>query len=195
MSTDKKIIKQPGIIDKLQFLKPLFFWIYWFYPKARGINFVNLMYFFFPQKVMRINGSVPWPVHRTSRVLYYKKIKVGNNAAPGRNSCCYIQAKNGITIGHNLRMGPGCGLISSNHDIDDYDQWVGTQPITIGNNVWLGMNVVVMPGVTIGNNVVVGANSVVTKDIPDNSIAVGSPCKVVKEKRAYQGFDYSSLSD
>lgn len=193
MTKSKEIVKQPQIIDRLQFLKPFFFWIYWFYPEAKGINFVNLMYFFFHQKVLRINGSVPWPVHRTSRILNHKNIRVGNNAAPGRNSCCYIQAKNGIHIGHNLRMGPGCGLVSSNHDINNYDQWVSAKPITIGNNVWIGMNVVVMPGVKIGNNVVIGANSVVTRDIPDNSIAVGSPCKVVKEKKPYEGFDYSQI--
>ena len=192
-SEHKSYAEGAGVIGKLQVLKPFFFWVRWFYPKARGINFVNLMYFFFHQKILRINGSVPWPVHRTSRVLYYRRIEVGNNAAPGRNSGCYIQARNGIVIGHNLRMGPGCGLISSNHDIDDYDQWIKTDPIRIGNNVWLGMNVVVMPGVSIGNNVVVGANSVVTKDIPDNSVAVGAPCKVIAEKKPYRGKDYSRL--
>jgi maltose O-acetyltransferase len=54
-------------------------------------------------------------------------------------------------------------------------------PITIGDNVWIGGNVVINPGVTIGNNVVIGAGSIVTKNIPDNVIAVGNPCKVVRE--------------
>lgn len=190
---EKEKIGDHNLVKKLQPLRPLFSWIYWFYPKAKGINFVNLFYFFFPQKILRINGSVPWPVHRTSRVLYRKRINVGNNAAPGRNSCCYIQGKNGIIIGNNLRMGPGCGLISANHDVNDYDQWDVANPIVIGDNVWMGMNVVVMPGIHIGSNVVIGANSVVTKDLPDNSIAVGSPCRVIAEKRAYQGIDYSKL--
>ncbi|WP_431609958.1 DapH/DapD/GlmU-related protein [Chryseobacterium sp. 'Rf worker isolate 10'] len=53
-------------------------------------------------------------------------------------------------------------------------------PIKVGNNVWLGGNVVVLPGVSIGNNSVIGAGSVVTKDIPENVVAVGNPCKVVK---------------
>lgn len=183
-------IEEHRLVKKLQVLKPFFFWVYFFYPKAKGISFVNLMYFFFFQKVLRINGNVPWPVHRTSRVLYYKKICVGNNAAPGRNSCCYIQAKNGIKIGDNFRMGPGGGLISANHDINDYDRWVVSRPIDIGDNVWLGMNVVVLPGVKIGDNVVIGANSVVTKDIPSNVIAFGSPCKVVGNKHNYQGKNY-----
>ncbi|WP_363315970.1 DapH/DapD/GlmU-related protein [Chryseobacterium sp.] len=53
-------------------------------------------------------------------------------------------------------------------------------PITVGDNVWLGGNVVVLPGVTIGSNSVIGAGSIVTKDIPSNVVAVGNPCKVVK---------------
>jgi galactoside O-acetyltransferase len=55
-------------------------------------------------------------------------------------------------------------------------------PITIGNNVWIGMNSVIMRGVTIGENSIIGANSVVTKDIPANVIAAGNPCKVIKER-------------
>ena len=55
------------------------------------------------------------------------------------------------------------------------------KPITVGDNVWIGGNVVVLPGVTIGSNSVIGAGSVVTKDIPSNVVAVGNPCKVIKE--------------
>ena len=54
-----------------------------------------------------------------------------------------------------------------------------TAPVIIGNNVWIGGGAIILPGVTIGNNVVIGAGSVVTKNIPDNVIAVGSPCRVV----------------
>lgn len=90
-------------------------------------------------------------------------------------------------------MGPGVGLISANHDPNDYDLWVNSNPIIIGNNVWIGMNSVVMPGVQIGDNVIIGANSTVTQDIPPNSIAAGSPCKVLKTKAPYRGRDYSGL--
>jgi len=165
-----------------------------FYPKCRGINpFHILCISFIPQKIFRINGSVPWPVHFTSRVLYHENIEIGKRAAPGFSACCYIQGRNGITIGNNLRMGPGVGLISSNHNISDYDIWDKADPIVIGNNVWIGMNSVVLPGVKIGSNVVIGANSVVAKNIPDNSIAMGNPCHVIKEKPKYMGFDYSGL--
>ena len=58
-----------------------------------------------------------------------------------------------------------------------------TAPVIIGDNVWIGGGAIIMPGVTIGNNVVIGAGSVVTHDIPDNTIAYGSPCKVVKDNK------------
>ena len=54
------------------------------------------------------------------------------------------------------------------------------EPVTIGDNVWIGGSVTILPGVTVGNNVTIGAGSVVTKDIPDNVVAVGTPCKVIK---------------
>ena len=187
-----KIHKHPiiGLIDKFNFI---FFWLRFFYPKAKGIGLAYLLYYFIPQKILRINGFVKWPVHFTSRILYAKNISVGNRTAPGLNSNCYVQGRGGIKIGHNFRMGPGSGLISANHDLNDYDVWIQEDPIVIGNNVWLGMNAVVMPGVKIGDNVVIGSNSVVTKDIPDNSIAAGIPCKVLKEKEKYTGKDYSKI--
>lgn len=183
--------KKPQIITLLEKIKWLFIWLDIFYPKAKSIEAAYKLYFFIPQKVFRINGRVPWPVHFTSRVLYFKRIEVGKRSAPGMNAGCYIQGRAGIKIGHNLRMGPNVGLISTNHDLSDYDQWIKSDPMIIGDNVWIGMNSVVMPGIKIGNNVVIGANSVVTKDIPSNSIVVGTPAKVVKEKKPYKGKDYS----
>ncbi len=181
------------ILKKTEKYSIFFIWLKWFYPKFKGAHFIYSLYFFIPQKLFRINGSVPWPVHFTSRVFYYKNISIGNRSAPGINAGCYIQGRNGIQIGHNFRMGPGVGLISANHNIDDYDQWVETLPITIGNNVWIGMNAVILPSVKIGDNVVIGANSVVRTDIPSNSIASGNPCQVIKEKPPYKGKDYSKI--
>lgn len=187
-----KNINNPYIGKKYFFLELLFFWVrLFFYKKAKGIGILYLLYFFFHQKILRKNGSVKWPVYRTSRVLHHKKIKTGNRTAPGMNGGCYIQAKNGIEIGHNLRLGPNVGLISANHDPNDYDQWVKSKPIRIGDNVWIGMGAVVLPGVQIGDNVIIAANSVVTKDIPSNVIAGGTPCKVLKTKPPYEGKDYS----
>jgi acetyltransferase-like isoleucine patch superfamily enzyme len=170
----------------------LFSWLRFFYPKGVGIPLLYQLYFFVPQKIIRINGRVPWPVHFTSRILFAKNISVGNRSAPGMNAHCYIQARNGITIGNNVRIGPGVGIISASHDLDDYDSHKATPPIEIGSNVWIGMNAVILPGVTIGNNVAIGAGSIVVADIPDNSIAVGNPCKVIKTKPPYRGTPYDA---
>lgn len=122
-------------------------------------------------------------------------MKVARDSAPGLSNGCYIQAKNGIVIGSNLRMGPGVGLVSANHNPDNYDEWLLANPIVIGNNVWLGMNAVILPGVEIGNNVIIGANSVVNKNIPDNSIAAGNPCCVIREKAPYASATASTTPD
>ena len=89
-----------------------------------------------------------------------------------------------ITFGNNVLVGPGCTFVTVNHAIEPERRHGGVmqcKPITVGDNVWIGAGVQIMPGITIGNNVVIGAGSIVTKDIPDNSVAVGNPCKVIRE--------------
>lgn len=163
-----------------------------FYSQLQGANpWYVLATVFFAQKLLRINGRVSWPVNFRSRVLYPEHITLGARSFPGWSPGCYIQGRNGIRVGSNLRLGPNVGLISANHDLSDYDKWPQTSPISIGDNVWIGMNAVVLPGVNIGSNCVVGANSVVTKDIPANCVASGNPCKVIKEKPPYTGVQFS----
>ena len=87
-----------------------------------------------------------------------------------------------VRFGDNVLIGPGCYFHTAGHPIDpdQRKQWlVYTKPITVGNNVWFGAGVHVLPGVTIGDNAVIGAGSIVTKDIPADCVAVGNPCKVV----------------
>ena len=89
-----------------------------------------------------------------------------------------------IYVGDFTQFGPNVVLATAGHPIDPelrerYYQY--NAPIRIGRNCWLGANVVVVPGVTIGDNVVVGAGSVVTRDLPDNVVAVGNPCKILRE--------------
>jgi len=89
-----------------------------------------------------------------------------------------------IKIGANTFIGPNCGLYTAIHPITATDRIAGLEsakPITIGEGVWLGGNVVVLPGVTIGDRVVIGAGSVVTKDIPSDVVAFGNPCRIVKQ--------------
>lgn len=89
-----------------------------------------------------------------------------------------------ITIGSHCRIAPNVSFYSVFHPIDPEDRQNGTilsSPITLGNNVWVGGNSIILSGVTIGDNSIIGASSVVTKDIPANCIAVGNPAKVIKQ--------------
>ncbi len=88
-----------------------------------------------------------------------------------------------ITFGDGVMIDPNCGFYAAGHPTDPEQRAAGLQfsrPITVGNRVWFGGNVVVLPGVTIGDNTVIGAGSVVTHSIPANVIAVGNPCRVLR---------------
>ncbi|WP_296638162.1 DapH/DapD/GlmU-related protein [Polaribacter sp.] len=147
--------------------------------------YILFFHYFIPQKIFRLNPKVKWPVHFTSKVLAPEKIQKGILCDPGDNLNNYIQANNGIIFGSNIELGPGVSIISSNHRTDNLREHKKGKPIIIGNNVWIGANSTILPEITIGNNVIIGANSLVNKDIPDNSIAVGNPCKPIKEKEKY----------
>ena len=100
------------------------------------------------------------------------------------NFGCVILDCAKVTIGSHTLLGPNVGLYAANHATDANERINGGcygKPIHIGKNVWLGGDVKVLPGVTIGDNTIIGTGSIVTKDIPANVIAVGNPCKVIKE--------------
>ncbi|MET8513856.1 sugar O-acetyltransferase [Streptomyces sp. NPDC005077] len=87
-----------------------------------------------------------------------------------------------ITIGADVQIGPNVQLLTPSHELDTERRragWEKADPVTIGDNVWLGGGVIVCPGVTIGADTVVGAGSVVTKDLPSGVLAVGSPARVI----------------
>ena len=112
---------------------------------------------------------------------YGYNIEIGENFYSNHN--LVILDANKVVFGDNVFIGPNCGFYTAGHPLDAETRNKGLEyakPIRVGNDVWFGGNVVVLPGVKIGNNVVIGAGSVVTKDIPENSIAVGNPCKVIK---------------
>jgi len=112
---------------------------------------------------------------------YGKNIEVGDEFFANYN--CTILDVSKVIIGNNVMFAPNVSIYTAGHPIHPDSRNSGYEygiAITIGNNVWIGGNVVINPGVTIGNNVVIGAGSVVTKDIPDNVIAVGNPCKVIR---------------
>lgn len=113
---------------------------------------------------------------------YGYNIEIGENFFANHNLVILDGAK--VTFGDNVFIAPDCAFYTAGHPVDAKRRNEGLEyawPITVGNNVWIGGGVQVMPGVTIGSNVVIGAGSVVTKDIPDHVIAVGNPCRVLRE--------------
>lgn len=107
---------------------------------------------------------------------------------------CTFLDDNRIVIGDNALIAPNVQIYTAFHPTNAQDRFgqpkpdgsfefckTQTAPVIIGDNVWIGGGVIILPGVTIGNNVVIGAGSVVTKDIPDDVIAYGNPCRVIRE--------------
>lgn len=118
---------------------------------------------------------------------YPYRVKLGYNVFINRGT--YITARGPITIGDNVIIGPGVLINSGMHrymqqDMLIRDQGHRIQPIHIGNDVWIGANAVIMPGVTLGDGCVVGAGAVVTHSIPANAVAVGVPARIIKARGA-----------
>lgn len=100
------------------------------------------------------------------------------------NAGLTILDENYVTFGEHVYLAPHVSIYTAGHPIDAGIRNTDAEyakPVTIGSNVWIGGNVVINPGVAIGSNVVIGSGSVVTKDVPDNSIAAGNPCRVIRE--------------
>ena len=121
---------------------------------------------------------------------YGWNIEVGDNFYANYNLTVLDVAK--VSVGNNVMLAPNVSIYTAGHPIHPASRNSGYEygiPITIGDNVWIGGDVVILPGVTIGSNSVVGAGSVVSKDIPDWSLAAGNPCrvsrKITEEDRKY----------
>ena len=113
---------------------------------------------------------------------YGFNIEIGKRFFANYNCTILDVAK--VKIGDNCLFGPNVSLFTAGHPVHPDTRNSGYEygkEITVGDNVWIGGNTVVCPGVNIGNNVVIGAGSVVTKDIPEWSIAAGNPCKVIRK--------------
>lgn len=125
-------------------------------------------------------------------VDYGNNIYFGNNCEVNMN--CTFLDDNRIVIGDNALIAPNVQIYTAFHPTNATDRFgpvkedgsfsfckTRTAPVIIGNNVWIGGGAIILPGVTIGDNVVIGAGSVVTRDIPSNTVAVGSPCRVIRD--------------
>lgn len=120
-------------------------------------------------------------------VDYGENIHIGNRVEINMN-CVFLDC-NRISIGNNSGIGPGVHIYTVTHPVDsatrlsaDSQFWKSyTAPVTIGNNVWIGGGSIILPGVTIGDHSTVGAGSVVTKSIPENCLAAGNPCRIIRK--------------
>lgn len=161
--------------------------------------------------VLRVRGyDIDYSILLGRNILFFQStvgaVKVGKNSRIGSNArvsgggvgkvviasdvlideSTYVMAHEKITIGKNTKIAAFCFITDFNHEFRDRekplkDQGYATKPVIIGENVWIGTHVVVLPGVTIGSGSVIGAGSVVTKNIPENAVAVGNPARVIRK--------------
>lgn len=143
-----------------------------------------ILRYWFVQKVIGVNRKVPWPVSPLVKIGDWKNIQfdpddIDNFVSPGD----YYQAINGkIIIGKGTKIAPGVGLITANHSLENIEINEEGKDIYIGDNSWIGMNVVILPGVILGAHTVVGAGSVVTKSFKNgNCVIAGNPAKIIRE--------------
>ena len=134
--------------------------------------------------IRRLFGRIgrEFTIHSPFHCDFGEQIAVGDHFVGNYNLTILDEAP--VTSGDHVFIGPNVGLYTVAHALVPDQRNAGIMrslPITIGNNVWIGGNTVVMQGVTIGDNTVIGAGSVVTRDIPAGVIAVGSPCRVLRE--------------
>lgn len=132
-----------------------------------------------------LNTDGPMDVGELTNIRGPSGLRCGRRVSMSRG--VQLTCGGGLTIGSNVLIGPGTFVITNGHrmdrlDIPMYDQGLYNKPVVIGNDVWLGANVVVLPGVEIGDGAVVAASSVVTQNVPPRTVVAGIPARVVKSR-------------
>ena len=130
------------------------------------------------------NRKVPWPVHPRTVVngaqnIVFPQDSINVFQSPG----CYWQAFDAtVTVGHHCFIAPNVGIITTNHDVSNPQKHAPGKPVVLGDNCWIGMNAMILPGVTLGENTVVAAGAVVTKSFPEGHCVVGGvPARLIKK--------------
>lgn len=125
--------------------------------------------------------KIYWPIHKNSEITHPQNIYVGINSNAGTRPGCYLQGNGGIYIGNYVHFASNIGLISGNHGLYNHMDHEEKE-VRIDDYCWIGMNVVIMPGVHLGPRTVVGAGSIVTKSFSEGYCVIGgNPAKVIKE--------------
>jgi acetyltransferase-like isoleucine patch superfamily enzyme len=153
-----------------------------FIKETKGTQTPISFRMWFIQRILGFNKSAYWPMHHSSIVDIPSKVICGIETCPGFMPGCYIQSMNGIIIGDYTQISANVGLISGNHDMLDNRKHILTKPIKIGKYCWIGMNVVILPGVELGDFTIVGAGAIVTKSFPGGYCVIGgNPAKEIKK--------------
>jgi acetyltransferase-like isoleucine patch superfamily enzyme len=137
-----------------------------------------------PGRIWGRNRKIPFPVGKNTLLSNSHNLVFDNSSINVfQMSGCYFQCHNGrIIIGKDVEIAPNCGIITTNHDIYNPKNHVDGKDIMIGDNSWIGMNSVILPGITLGEHTVVGAGSVVTHSFPDGHVVIaGVPAKIIKK--------------
>ena len=135
------------------------------------------------QKILGFNRSIPWPVNPHVSISRHQNVvfdvdDLNNFQSPG----CYFQNFGArIVIGRGTYIAPNVGIITANHDFRDLDLHLPGEEVSIGEDCWIGMNAVILPGVRLGCKTIVGAGSVVSHSFPEgNCVIAGAPAKVIR---------------
>lgn len=131
-------------------------------------NYQLIRKYFFFQKILRINGKIPWPVDFRSKIVGWEHIQKGICTDPGDNIGIFINAYGGLKLGHNVGIGHNTVIATVNHYKYDHRKKSRTKGIEVGNNVWIGSNCTIVAGTKIGNNVTIGAGCFIQGEIPHN---------------------------
>lgn len=174
--------------DKLRLYLYHFFLLVWpsYMKGGNHQSFIIVLKHLIIQKVFRINSHVNWPVHISSKITAPERIIRGTRT-PGLSFGCHIDGRNGIIFGRNVWVGPNVKIISMNHDPCDYNQYIKSPPVRIGDNCWIGSGAIILPSVVLGNHTIVGAGAVVTKSFQgEDQIVAGNPAKLIKKISPYK---------